>query len=136
MLFRKNPRGRRGTATIELAVCLPVMVLLTFGTIETTSLIALRQRLATAAYEAVRTASAPQQTSAAGIAAGTSILTARSISGATITISPNPVTSSTVTGTEISSTVVAPFASNTCMSPFLIGNFVTNVTVTVTMIRQ
>ena len=120
---------------MELAVCLPMIVVLTFGAIETTSLISLRQRLLTAAYEAARTTSGPAQTSSAGTTAGTNILTARGVTGGTVTISPDPVTAQTPTGTEIAATVTAPFTTNSCMRPFVLTG-VGNVTVTVTMTRQ
>lgn len=120
---------------MELAVCLPMLVILTFGAIETTSLISLRQRLLTAAYEAVRTTSGPSQTSSAGVTAGTSILTARGVQGGTVTISPDPVTAETATGTEIAATVTAPFTTNSWMRPLVLGG-VRDVTVTVTMVRQ
>jgi len=49
-------RGRDGVATVELAVCLPVIVLLVIGTIEACSMIFLKQSLSVASYEGVRTA--------------------------------------------------------------------------------
>jgi Flp pilus assembly protein TadG len=136
MLSRHSTRNRKGTATVELAFSLPMIVLLVFGTIETTSLISFRQRLLTAAFEAARTTSAPLHTSTSGIAAGKAILDARGVNGATITVSPDPVTSKTPTGTEIAATVTAPFASNACMQPIILRGVVTDVTVTVRMIRQ
>ncbi len=57
MLFinRKPLRGvkrkRNGTATVELAVCLPLIVIIAFGSIEATNMIFLEQRLTAAAYE-------------------------------------------------------------------------------------
>jgi Flp pilus assembly protein TadG len=132
---RRPDRIRKGIAAVELAVCLPVLMILVMGTLETTNLMSLRQRLMTVAYEAARKASAPAQTSADGVAAGTTVLTARGISGGSVTISPT-VTATTATGTEVAATVVAPFSSNSYMKPFVLGGIVTDVTVTVTMIRQ
>lgn len=48
-----HPR-RRAVAATEFAVCLPVIVLLLMGSLETTSLIFLKQSLHVAAYEAAR----------------------------------------------------------------------------------
>jgi Flp pilus assembly protein TadG len=132
-LLRSN-RHRQGAAVVELAVTLPVIAILTFGAIEATSLISFRQRLLTAAYEAARTACGPAETSTTGAAAGTSVLTARGINGGSVTISPT-VTTATPTGTEITATATAPFASNTWMKPFIL-NGIDNVAVTVTMTRQ
>jgi len=134
MALRRSNRNRKGAATVELAVTLPVIAILTFGTIEATSLISLRQRLLTVAYEAARTASGPGQTSTTGIAAGTNVLTARGINGGSVAISPF-VTVTTPTGTEIAATATAPFATNTWMKSFIL-NGIDNVTVTVKMVRQ
>ena len=45
MLPRRSDRTRKGIAAVELAVCLPMMMILAMGTLETTDLIFLRQRL-------------------------------------------------------------------------------------------
>ena len=45
---------RRGVAAVELAVCLPVIILLVFGAIEASSFIFLKQSLNVAAYEGIR----------------------------------------------------------------------------------
>lgn len=49
-------RGRRrdGSASVELALCLPLFVLVVIGTVETCSLIHLQETLKTASYEAAR----------------------------------------------------------------------------------
>ena len=47
---------RRGAATVELAVCLPVIFLLSMGAMEGASLIFLRQAMVQSAYEAVKEA--------------------------------------------------------------------------------
>jgi Flp pilus assembly protein TadG len=135
ILPRRSDRARKGAAATELAICLPMIVILVLGTLETTELIYLRQRLVTAAFEAARTASAPAKTSAAGITAGTGVLTARGISGGGVTISPT-VTAATASGTEIAVTVTAPFTPNSCVTPFVLAGTVTDVTVTVKMVRQ
>lgn len=135
MSSHRSNRARRGAAVVELAICLPMMVIFVVGTMETTGLIFLRHRLATAAFEAARTATAPSQTSEAGISAGEAVLASRGVTGGSVTISPT-VTSATPTGTEIAATVVAPLAPNSYVRPFVLAGTVTDVTVTVTMIRQ
>jgi Flp pilus assembly protein TadG len=128
-------RNRKGTATVELAVCLPIMVIIVFGFIESTNAIFLKERLTSAAYEGARRATAPSQTSATAVASANSVLTQYGISGGTITITP-AVTSTTATGTSVSVSVTAPFSSNSCMQPFIIGKTIGNITATVVMIRQ
>ena len=120
---------------MELAVCLPLIMILVMGTIESTDLIFLRQRLVTAAFEAARTATAPGRTSEEGVAAGTANLQVRGIQGGSVTISPQ-VNSSTPTGTEVAVAVTAPFSPNTNVTPFVLRGVVTNVTVTIKMVRQ
>ena len=53
---RTTRSNRRGIAAVELAVCLPVIVLLVFGSIEASSFIFLKQSLNVSAYEGIREA--------------------------------------------------------------------------------
>ncbi len=104
-------RRRRGVAAVELAVCLPIVVLLVIGTIEACSMVFLKQSLAVAAYEGARTAIVPGTTKADVDAACQQILTDRNVSGGTVTVSPanfdalNP-------GDFVNVTVSAPCSSN------------------------
>lgn len=43
-----------GTAVTELAICLPILVIITIGTIEACTMLHVRQKLKTAAYEGAR----------------------------------------------------------------------------------
>ena len=52
----RRPQESRGVAAAELAVCLPVIVLIVIATIEACSALFLKQSLTAAAYEGVRTA--------------------------------------------------------------------------------
>jgi Flp pilus assembly protein TadG len=131
-----NAEPRKGSAVVELAVCLAVLLILAMGTMETTDLIFLKQRLKTAAYEGARTATAPGQTAATALAAANSVLQQRKINSGSATINPANVSQSTATGTTVTVTVSAPFSSNSYMKPYVLGGAVTNVTVSVTMIRQ
>ena len=47
----KHRNKRLGAAIVEMAICLPVIVLLTFGTIELASGLFLKQTLTSAAHE-------------------------------------------------------------------------------------
>jgi Flp pilus assembly protein TadG len=60
-------RGRGGIAAVELALCLPVLVVLALGAIETCNIMYVRARMYSAAYEAARYATRP--TTAATLAA-------------------------------------------------------------------
>jgi len=50
----KTPKHRRGAAIIELAVCIPLLVMITLGTIEACAMIYLKQTLSLAAFEGCR----------------------------------------------------------------------------------
>ena len=51
---RRKSRHRRGTATVELAICFPILVLLTIGTIDVCSMLFLKETVTMAAYEGAR----------------------------------------------------------------------------------
>lgn len=85
---RLQQRRRRGVAATEFAVCLPIIVLLVLGTIEACSMIFLKQTLAIAAYEGVRTAIIPGKTKADVEAACNQILKERGVDGGTVTVTP------------------------------------------------
>jgi Flp pilus assembly protein TadG len=133
---RRFAAPRKGTAAVELAVCLPMLLIVVMGTLEATDLMFLRERLKTAAFEGARTATAPGQNAAAATAAATAVLTQRGIASGSVAITPADVSQTTATGTQITVTVTAPMGSNSYMKPYLLGSVVTNASVSVTMIRQ
>lgn len=93
MSCRAKRTKRRGVAAAEFAVCLPVIVLLVLGMIETCSMVFLKQSLAVAAYEGAHMAVKPGATSADVRTTCQSILADRQVNGATIQISPGSVAS-------------------------------------------
>jgi Flp pilus assembly protein TadG len=132
---RPSVRARKGTAVAELAICLPMLMIFVLGTVEATDAVFLRHRLTTAAYEAARKATAPGQTAATAITAGTAILTSRSVHNGSVSVAP-VVTANTTTGTDVSATARAPFSKNCCITPFVFAGWTGDVTVTVSMVRQ
>jgi len=110
--LRRHGRSRtpRGVAAAELAVCLPVVVLLVIGTIEACSAIFLKQSLTVAAYEGVRTA-VLDGTPGSVQAACKQILTDRKVQRATVTMTPADL-SSLEPGEFIDVTVSAPCDPN------------------------
>jgi Flp pilus assembly protein TadG len=110
----RRSRGRlrrRGAATVELAVCIPVIVLLTFGAIEMSNALFLKQALRTAAYEAARVATTPGQTEADARARAKEVLDSRGIQNYTLQFSP-AVTLTLARGTEVTATASAPVSEN------------------------
>ena len=91
-MYSRNPiqdRGRNGAAITELAIILPVFVLILIGTIEVTSMIFLRQSLEIAAYEATRVALVPGSDEGNVQAAADGILSGRRVVDSVISVTPS-----------------------------------------------
>jgi Flp pilus assembly protein TadG len=107
----RRAQTKRGVAAAELAVCLPVVMLIVIATIEACSALFLKQSLTSAAYEGARTALADRETPGSVQAACNQVLTDRNIEDATITIKPTNI-SSLKPGDFIDVTVSAPCSAN------------------------
>ena len=128
-----HARKRRGVAAVEFAVCLPVIVLLVFGSIEASSFIFLKQSLSVAAYEGIREAIRDGASNASAIERAENILNARQVEDFNISILGGDV-QTTPRGTAIVIEVSAPTETN---SP-LAGSFVNNRTLVsrVVMVKE
>lgn len=80
-------RKQKGAAAVELAVSLPVLALLLFGTIEACTMIFLQQSLEIAAYEGARVAILPKVQLSDVEATVNEILAGRRVNGASVTMS-------------------------------------------------
>jgi hypothetical protein len=98
-------------AASELAVCLPVVVLLVLATIEACSMVFLKQSLTVASYEGVRAAVDKGATSADVQAACQQVLSDRNVDGAKVTVSPSNIPA-LKPGDLIDVTVTAPCTAN------------------------
>lgn len=128
-----SKRTRRGLAAIEFAVCVPVIVLVTIGAIQSTDAIYLKNSLRIVAYEAAREAIQDGATTAQAQTRANEVLTARGVNNATVTFNPSDITS-LVSGTNITVEVSAPANSNTIMPNwFFTGR---NIRSSLTMIRE
>ncbi len=105
---------RRGIAAVELAICLPLMVIFTFASIEMCSAIYLRQTLTIAAYEGARVACHPQGMTADAREAAQRILTERNVNGGSIAINPSNF-DGVAKGTVIQVSVTAPVGANSLL---------------------
>ena len=114
-------RSRRAVAAAEFAVCLPILVLLVFGSIEASSFIFLKQALSVAAYEGAREAALSNSTATAAEDRATNILTARNVRGFAVRF-PDRNPEKAKRGEEIAVEIVAPTQPN---SP-LAGQFISN----------
>jgi Flp pilus assembly protein TadG len=108
---RARARKGRGVAAAELAVCLPIVVLLVVATIEACSAIFLKQSLTVAAYEGVRTALVEGATASNVQAACDQVLSDRKIEGATVSVSPLDIAALNP-GEYVDVTVTAPCNEN------------------------
>ena len=102
---------RGGVAAAELAVCLPVVVLLVIATIEACSMVFLKQSLTVSAYEGVRTALREGATESSVRATCEQILRDRRVEGAIVTIEPANI-AALDPGDYVDVTVTAPCDSN------------------------
>jgi Flp pilus assembly protein TadG len=106
-----DSRNRQGAVLVELALCLPILLLLTFAAIEASNAIVLKQTLVETAYETARIATTQGHSQSDALQRANEILSARKIANAEIEIEP-AVTPTTPAGTTISVIISAPAASN------------------------
>jgi len=102
----KAVNQRDGVAAVEAAILLPLLVLLTFGSLELSNMIFLKQGLSIATYEGAKTATTPGTTSAQVTARIQEILSSRNITDATISITPQ-VEGSTARGTMVTVSITS-----------------------------
>lgn len=123
----------RGVAAVEFAVCVPVILLLFFGTLECADMLFLKQTLSVSAYEGARRAIQFDATSDEALARSNDILTFRQIDTASVNLNPSDV-SNVLPGTPIEVTVSAPCSSNSVLPlRFFDGR---SLAVTTTMIKE
>ncbi len=128
---RKN--RTRGAAVIELAITLPVFVLIVIGTIETTQMIFLQQSLEICAYQGARVALIPSSSLANVTGTCDKVLADRRIHGASVSITPTSFQSQPY-GTMIEVRVTAPCSRNSAYSPWFYGG--KSLTGSVTMMKE
>jgi Flp pilus assembly protein TadG len=106
---------RKGAATVEFAVIAPVFVAILLGTIETCSVLFLRQTVKMAAHEAARASIVPDATQTQVENAAKTLLNVRSIKDYSITVTPAALASAAY-GTLIRVEVRAPCKGNALMT--------------------
>lgn len=119
---RQKPTARAAIATVELAICLPVLSLIMFGSIQATNLIFLQHATTAAAYEGSLEMAKSNATNSSVKARIQQVLDAREVVNSSITIFPSgTVISKTPPGTLLTLEVTAEVRPNL----FLNGFFVT-----------
>lgn len=112
---------RSGAAVTELAITLPILVLMLMATIECCCMIFVTQTLHIAAYEGTRVALVPKITRAQVEHSIRQILNDRRVRDATIAIEPNDFVNAPIT-TFIRVRVTAPANTNTPVTPIFFTN--------------
>lgn len=140
MSKRPSNRGRKlhrstreGVATVELALVLPVLFILIFGTLEVCLRLNLRESVVVAAYETARLASRRHGTADDAVARGLTLLEERGVRDGTIQIDPSSLVDM-ATADEIRVTATVPVAGNTSVSFVLPTSG--DITVHATMLKE
>ncbi len=105
---------RKGAHSVEFAIVLPMMMLLFASGIEFARINMLRHLAENASYEAARHIIVPGATVAEAEAKANAILSVMRVTGASLTVSPNPVLETTG---MVSVKVTFPANKNLCMVP-------------------
>ncbi|MEX0643420.1 MAG: TadE family protein [Pirellulales bacterium] len=123
----------RAAAAAELAICLPLLIMLVLASIEACTMIFLDHGLTIASYEGVRVGINFDGTNAAVLARCDEIIDQRSIDGANVTINPADV-STVPRGQPVAVTVSAPCDPNAIIPPWFYGG--RTLSVTTTMVKE
>ncbi|MEQ8847324.1 TadE family protein [Botrimarina sp.] len=126
-------RDRRGVETVELALSLPILVTILFGTLECCELLFTKQSIAVAAYESGRVAARRDATTEAVTNRFNQIVAARRLVGATMTLTPGDLSALSI-GEEIRIDVTAPVAENSTSQIVLAA--LPDLQETVTFVRE
>ena len=107
-------KERQGAAAVEFAVAVMIVLIFVFGVIEFGRIRMVQHTLDTASYEAARHVVVPGATANEAITIAQDILAAGQVSGATITVTPNPLDDN---ATRIRVHVTAPLDANAWIAP-------------------
>jgi len=133
-LRRRGParrRSRLGAATVELALCLPILLTTGLGMIEISNVVFVQARMQAAAYESVRLATRPTTSTSTAATSGQvttycqTLLTQLGVNNATITLTPASLSNLTPQ-TIVTVAISAPWNKNSPTS------FVLNSSLTLT----
>jgi Flp pilus assembly protein TadG len=136
---KRTTQRRSGLATVELAICLPILLIFALGTTEVCNWMHVRQRAMTAVYDGIRYATRPttsgrQAASAAQVIDRCqSILNQLNVNGATVTVSPSNLTN-ILPETQVTVTIRVSMAQNS-MSAYVLNSSST-ITTSATMIFE
>lgn len=111
--------SHRGIAAVELAICLPVLTLLIFGSIQACDAIYLRHTVVTAAHEGSLELARPDSTTAAVAARIEQVLTVRGVTAGTYLIGTGGQdVGALANGDQVTVQVSAPIVGNVALTGF------------------
>jgi Flp pilus assembly protein TadG len=117
-LFRRN---RRAAAAVEFAIVAPIFLLMVFGMIEYGRMVMVYQILTNASREGARSAVLDGATTDSVTTSVTAYLTQAMLTGATVTVAPNPPSNAEY-GDPVTVTVSVPFNQVSWLpSPMYLG---------------
>ncbi|MFG0288941.1 MAG: TadE family protein [Rhodopirellula sp. JB044] len=129
-LSKNNGKPTRGgIAVTELAIGLPIVLLVAMGTMEMCTIIRLRQKLKMIAYEGARVGILPDAGAENVDWQCTTLCTEQSIESATIELTPADP-SSLESGDWFQVSVAAPFTANSLTGAWMINAFTLDESVT------
>lgn len=79
---------RRGAATVELAVSLPIIILVVLGSLEGANLMFAKQAMVESAYQAVKVAIRPETSNALAISAANEVAEGRRLDSINVSFDP------------------------------------------------
>jgi TadE-like protein len=130
---RRRLPARRAAAAAELAICLPLIVMLLLASIEACSMIFLDHSLTIASYEGVRVAINFDGNNADVLARCNQIIDDREVEDATVTLDPSNV-ANVPRGEPIAITVTAPCDANMIIPAWFYGG--RTLSSTTTMVKE
>jgi hypothetical protein len=126
-------RSRQAVAATELAILLPLFVMLVLASIEACTMIFLEHSLSISSYEGVRVGIRFDATSAQVLDRCEELLEERNVNDSEVSINPEDV-AAVPRGQTIAVTVSAPCDSNAIISPWFFGG--KTLTATATMVKE
>jgi hypothetical protein len=116
---RRRPRAcSRGVAATELAVCMPLLVLIVLATMECCAMLFLQQSLSVAAYEGARVGLSPGAAASDVTKQCEQILSDREVAGGRVTVTPADIPGA-AEGAWIAVETTAPFDQNSLAGGWL-----------------
>jgi Flp pilus assembly protein TadG len=110
--IHRRSRLRQGNAAVELAITLPLMMIIVLGSVEICQLIHTRQVIEAAAYQCALIAVDPDATNAAVQDRMNEILSQRGVRSGSVVTTPADI-EGLPRGESITVVIAAPFADNT-----------------------